>query len=202
MLRTLCALITWHQMLKEGKQVRPYKCFYRLKSVSCVMMLIRWPLCVLTQCTCWVHQWQGNPAPTSHSPGPSSAVCQQSFSLLCFLSEPFSLSFILLQSLPFTSPQHLFFFHLVFCHCLFCSFPFPAFLSESSPGLLFSLSWLGPFSYSDPSSSLTGIFLWPLLPLFVIFPIIPSSTFFFFSPVPSLFFSSLIFIIGKTAGES
>lgn len=69
----------------------------------------------------------------------SSAVCQQSLSQLCFLCYLFSPSFILPQSFHFTSPQHFcfFFFPLRLLSLSFCSFPFPAFLPESFPGLLF-----------------------------------------------------------------
>lgn len=110
-----------------------------------------------------------------------SAVCQQSLCLLCFLSVLFSTSFILPLSLLFPA---LLFFHSCLLSLSFYSFPFPAFLSESFPGLLFSaLLVFHSLQLTYPHFPLTFT---PLPLLFVIFFFPPSS----FSPPFVPFLSS------------
>lgn len=97
------------------------------------------------------------------------AICQQSLCLLCFLSALLSSSFILSQSLLFTSSQHFkLFFHSILC-LSFCSHSQH---SSQSPGLLFlSLLTLIPLV---PTHLL--VFSFDLYPTY---PHPPSYSFFF-----------------------
>ncbi len=74
-----------------------------------------------------------------------------SLSICCvFLASSSSPSFILPQSLLFTSSKH-FFFPLCLLSLSFYSFPFRAFLSESFPGLLFQSLLTGAFLVFPPT---------------------------------------------------
>lgn len=80
-----------------------------------------------------------------------------------FFASSSSPSFILPQSLLFTSSKH-FFFPLCLLSLSFYSFPFPAFLSESFPGLLFLSLLTGAFLVFPPTHLL--VFSFNLYPPF------------------------------------